>query len=181
MFRCMFRLMAIGALLAGGAYAFGYWDDPIDRVRAASAGIAADALADRAEGLGERAEALGERVGRKAEALADKVERNAEALADKVDREGIREAGSSVATTIGNQAERAGEALGEARLTAKIRAKMALDDTIEARRLNVDTAGTVVTVRGSVASASQRQRVLQLARETEGVTSVVDRIVVSEP
>jgi osmotically-inducible protein OsmY len=53
---------------------------------------------------------------------------------------------------------------------------MALDDSIEVRRLNVDTNGTVVTVRGSVDTRAQRERALQLARETDGVTSVVDRI-----
>jgi osmotically-inducible protein OsmY len=38
-----------------------------------------------------------------------------------------------------------------------------------------------VTLRGSVASGRERQRALQLARETEGVTSVVDRLEVNEP
>ena len=53
---------------------------------------------------------------------------------------------------------------------------MALDDTIEASRVNVDTDGTVVTLRGTVVTSTQHQRVLQLARETAGVTSVVDRV-----
>ena len=52
---------------------------------------------------------------------------------------------------------------------------MALDDTIDAVGVNVDTAGTVVTLRGTVANRkTQHQRVVQLARETAGVTSVVD-------
>ena len=70
----------------------------------------------------------------------------------------------------------AGEALDDGRLTAKIKSKMALDDTIEARHINVDTQNNVVTLRGSVRTEAERQRALQLARETRGVTSVVDQL-----
>jgi hyperosmotically inducible periplasmic protein len=147
--RCMFRLAMIGALLAGGAYLFGYrWDD-----------VAEGRLRD----AGARASSA------------------ASGLAENIDRERIREAGAGIARTVGAQAGRAETVLDAAKLTAKIKAKMALDDTIEARRINIDTVGTVVTLRGSVASTTQRQRVLQLARETEGVSSVVDRILVAEP
>jgi osmotically-inducible protein OsmY len=53
---------------------------------------------------------------------------------------------------------------------------MALDDTVKALDVNVDTSGSTVTVTGVVDSAAQRERVLQLARETAGVTTVVDRL-----
>lgn len=59
-----------------------------------------------------------------------------------------------------------------------IKAKMALDDAIEAARIDVDTAGGVVTLTGSVRSQAERERALRLARETDGVTSVVDRLTV---
>ncbi len=61
-------------------------------------------------------------------------------------------------------------------ITAKIKAKMALDDTVKALDVNVDTSGTTVTVTGTVATEAQKARVLQLARETEGVKQVVDRV-----
>ena len=64
----------------------------------------------------------------------------------------------------------------DAALTAKIKSKMALDDTISARYIDVDTRDSVVTLSGTVESESQRQRALQLARETEGVVSVVDHL-----
>ncbi len=73
-------------------------------------------------------------------------------------------------------AELAEKALSEAALTTKIRSKMALDDTIDASQINVDTSGTVVIVTGTVTTKAQRERILQLARETAGVTSVVDRV-----
>ena len=102
------------------------------------------------------------------------------AAGDAIDRERVREAGAEIAETLAQNADRAEALLEEAGLTAKITSKMALDDTIEARRLDVDTDGTVVTVRGSVDTQAQRARALQLARETNGVTQVVDRIEVRE-
>lgn len=96
-----------------------------------------------------------------------------------IDSERVREAGAEIADTLAGGADQAEAALVEARLTAKIKSKMVLDDTIPAGRLNVDTSGTVVTVRGSVDTPAQHRRALQLARETDGVTSVVDRISVT--
>jgi osmotically-inducible protein OsmY len=100
-------------------------------------------------------------------------------LAETFDRERLRDARAEVGEAIAGGADLAQAKLAEARLTAKITSKMALDDTIEASRLDVDTHGTAVTVSGSVDTDAQRQRALQLARETEGVTSVVDRIAVN--
>lgn len=66
------------------------------------------------------------------------------------------------------------ETLGEAGLTAKIKAKMTLDDLVKARTINVTTQGTTVTLTGTVQSKAERDRAVTLARETEGVTRVVD-------
>lgn len=93
---------------------------------------------------------------------------------DRVER--ARETGAAIGEKVATGAERAGEALGEARLTAKVKSKMALDDTLKGSDVTVHTEGTTVTVSGRVATAAQRQRVLELARETAGVTRVVDRL-----
>jgi osmotically-inducible protein OsmY len=71
--------------------------------------------------------------------------------------------------------------LGDGSLTAKIKAKMALDDTVKALDLNVDTVNGVVTVRGKVRTSSERERALTLARETNGVRQVIDRVTVTGP
>jgi hypothetical protein len=73
------------------------------------------------------------------------------------------------------------EAVGEGTLTAKIKSKMALDDYVKARAIDVDTAGSVVTLSGVVQSADERERAVRLARETEGVTQVIDRLEVKAP
>jgi hyperosmotically inducible protein len=97
---------------------------------------------------------------------------------EDIDRERIREAGSELASRIGDGAGRAEAVLDEARLTAKIKAKITLDDTLDGSRIDVDTEGAAVTLSGTVASPAQRDRALQLARETKGVTSVADRLLV---
>jgi hyperosmotically inducible protein len=74
------------------------------------------------------------------------------------------------------QAEKLGNRLSDSAVTAKIKSKMALDDHVNARAINVDTSASVVTLRGSVASKDQRDRALRLARETIGVAHVVDRL-----
>jgi osmotically-inducible protein OsmY len=73
-----------------------------------------------------------------------------------------------------------GGSLGERALTAKISSKMALDDHVNVRAIDVDTSGSVVTLTGQVASADERQRAVRLARETEGVTRVVDHLQVRQ-
>ena len=93
-----------------------------------------------------------------------------------IDQSRAREAGAEVGEKVAIGVNEAQRALTNASLTAKIKSKMALDDTVEARNINVDTSGSVVTLSGVVRSNAARARALQLARETEGVTSVVDRL-----
>jgi len=87
-----------------------------------------------------------------------------------------REVGADVGEKVAVGANRAERALSAASLTAKIKSKMTLDDTVDAARINVDTDGTIVTLTGTVKSQAEKTRALQLARETDGVTSVVDRL-----
>ena len=71
---------------------------------------------------------------------------------------------------------RAEEAVGEAAVTSKIKAKMALDDLVKASAIGVDTDGTVVTLTGTVASKDEERRALRIAAETAGVTKVVNHL-----
>ena len=92
--------------------------------------------------------------------------------AGRVDAQKGKEVGAKTAEA----ANRAGAILNEGALTAKIKSKMALDDLVRARSIDVTTSGQVVTLSGTVASEAERARALQLARETAGVTQVVDRL-----
>jgi hyperosmotically inducible periplasmic protein len=95
-----------------------------------------------------------------------------------IDTSRARETGAAIGERVAVGANQAEHALEDGALTAKIKSKMALDDSVKALDINVDTSGGVVTLRGAVHSEAERTRALQLARETKGVTSVNDRLVV---
>jgi hyperosmotically inducible protein len=76
-------------------------------------------------------------------------------------------------------AQRVDETLAEAALTGKIKAKIALDDTVKSTDVRVHSTNGIVTLSGTVNSAAQRDRILQLARETAGVTSVINEITIA--
>jgi hyperosmotically inducible protein len=54
--------------------------------------------------------------------------------------------------------------------------KMASDDTVKASEINVDTHNHVVTLNGTVGSNAERERAVMIARNTNGVNSVVDNL-----
>ena len=95
-----------------------------------------------------------------------------------VDTAKAREAGAKIGETVAVGAAKAQDVVSEGAITAKIKSKMALDDSIKALAIDVDTDGTVVTLSGTVRSEAERARALQLARETTGVTTVNDRLVI---
>jgi osmotically-inducible protein OsmY len=83
---------------------------------------------------------------------------------------------SAVATSGTLPAE--GAILDDATVTSRIQAKYFLDPTIKGRRIQVDTQGGIVTLRGEVASDNERAQALLLARTTEGAERVEDALTV---
>lgn len=83
---------------------------------------------------------------------------------------------SRAAAKAHDAASRVGGTMSGSALTAKIKSKMVLDDHVKARGIDVDTSGTIVTLTGMVRSTEERDRAVQLAQDTEGVTEVVDRL-----
>ena len=105
-------------------------------------------------------------------------EREAVATAGRSAAEQAKAAGAQISEKTAEAAKEAKLAIGDGALTGKIKAKMALDDSVKALNLNVDTTNAVVTVTGKARSNAERERALQLARETDGVRQVIDRIVI---
>jgi hyperosmotically inducible protein len=64
-------------------------------------------------------------------------------------------------------------------ITTAVKSKLAADDTVKAYQIDVDTREGVVTLTGTVPTAAARDRALELARTTDGVTRVEDRLTVS--
>jgi osmotically-inducible protein OsmY len=61
-------------------------------------------------------------------------------------------------------------------LTARVQSQLSSDAQINRASIEVTAKNGVVLLQGTVASAAAKQRALTLARSTDGVTQVVDRI-----
>lgn len=64
----------------------------------------------------------------------------------------------------------------DAGITTAVKSKLAVDDTVKAYQVDVDTHDKVVTLRGEVNSAAAETMALQIARDTDGVRDVIDEI-----
>jgi hyperosmotically inducible periplasmic protein len=93
-----------------------------------------------------------------------------------VDTQRARERAAQLGERAAEASEKAGAVVHDASMTTKIMAKMALDDLVKARTIDVTTDGPIVTLSGRVHSQAERERAVRIARETEGVKDVVDRL-----
>jgi len=95
-----------------------------------------------------------------------------------IDTTKARERGAELGEKTALAASKIEETLAEGAISAKIKTKMALDETVKARRIDVSTTHSTVTLSGTVESAAEHDRAVSLARETAGVTRVVDHLAV---
>ena len=68
--------------------------------------------------------------------------------------------------------------MDDAAITTAVRAKLAADGKVPAESIDVDTKAGVVTLKGTVKSEQEKQEVLQVARDTQGVVKVEDLLTV---
>lgn len=110
----------------------------------------------------------GREAARDADAKTDDAQRKAD---DKTD-EAQRRAGDAT--------DRAGDITSDAALTTKVKSKFLADDDVSGLRIDVDSKDGVVTLTGNVRTAAEKTKALSLAKNTEGVKSVVDKLKVSK-
>lgn len=77
-------------------------------------------------------------------------------------------------------AREAGAAITDGAITAAVKSRLMADAAADAARINVDTKDHVVTLTGTVASASEKAQAVSAARATSGVREVRDQLVVQE-
>jgi hyperosmotically inducible periplasmic protein len=98
----------------------------------------------------------------------------------------IREAGEEAKASakqagkdIAEAAERAAKGkIADAALTASVKARLIADTDVKGVSIDVDTVDGRVTLRGTAKTAAQKDEAERIARATEGVISVDNRIVV---
>ena len=75
--------------------------------------------------------------------------------------------------------ETIGESLDDAWIHSKIVAKLVADSQVPERKVNVDVKNNLVTLRGTVESASEKAEAERIAKDTDGVKSVINRLKVA--
>jgi osmotically-inducible protein OsmY len=137
-------------------------------------------------GIDDSARAGAAEAGRTADARIDEAQKKAGAAADRtggaVATAGERagDAAAKAGDRIGDAANKTGDAAADATLTAKVKSKFLADSKIAGMKIDVDTTDSVVTLTGTVGSALEKQHAVAVARETDGVKSVVDRLKVGK-
>ena len=67
----------------------------------------------------------------------------------------------------------------DASITAQVKSRLGVDETTKASQIDVTTANQVVTLTGNVDSAAAKSKAVELARATDGVSDVVDKLAVT--
>jgi hyperosmotically inducible periplasmic protein len=65
-------------------------------------------------------------------------------------------------------------------ITTTVKNRLAADPTTSAAKVNVDTSNGVVTLSGSVPTAAEKSEAERIARNTQGVTQVVNNLAVEQ-
>jgi hypothetical protein len=66
----------------------------------------------------------------------------------------------------------------DAGITTAVKSRLAADDTVKAYQMDVDTTNHVVTLKGDVNTSVAKERAVEIARNTSGVSDVIDQLTV---
>ena len=62
----------------------------------------------------------------------------------------------------------------------KVKANLTADESVKAARIDVAVQKKVVTLSGAVDTSAVKERAVEVARKTDGVSEVVDRLTIKE-
>ena len=93
-------------------------------------------------------------------------------------RETARPAAPPIAAQAERQIEKAGAALDDATITAKIKTALLAEPGVKGMAIDVDTSNNIVSLNGAVASDAAKTRAAEIARKVEGVKEVRNNLTV---
>jgi len=105
--------------------------------------------------------------------VKDKAKEIAEQTKDKT-----KEIAGEVADKSKQALSATGEAISDGWITTKIKAKFADEKLLDNSKITVATDNRVVTLKGNVGSSAAKMRATAIASGTEGVSRVLDELVV---
>jgi len=83
-----------------------------------------------------------------------------------------------VSGAVSEAAGKLAEKVDDATITTVVKTKLIGDSQVAARKIDVDTKDGVVTLKGTVTSETERDKAIQIARDTKGVQRVDDQLTV---
>jgi len=89
---------------------------------------------------------------------------------------GAREEAKEVAQETREAAREAGAVVADAAVTSAVKTKFLADAAVSGLKIDVDTKAGIVTLNGMVATQAEAERAADLARDTNGVKSVVNNL-----
>ena len=140
--------------------------DPLRKIALLTAVAAAVGLAacsrDDTQTAGERVDTTVASAERKVENAGDRISAGASEM-----KQDAKQA-----------ADKMGNAVEDAAITAAVNAKLAGDSQLSALRIDVDTVGGRVALKGTAPNAAAKDRATQLARGVDGVADVDNQLTV---
>jgi hyperosmotically inducible protein len=109
-----------------------------------------------------------------AENLGERTKQGAENLGEKT-KEGARKVGETTKDAV----SKTGEVITDGWITSRVHERFVGEDLLKGSDINVDTNDHVVTLKGTVMSAAGRGKAVEIAKGTEGVHQVIDRLMVA--
>jgi len=90
--------------------------------------------------------------------------------------DGSKSSGSSSGGTSSSTSDQIKQDAKDATLTTKVKSALAADVGLSTLKIDVDSAGTTVTLKGTVDSADKKQRAEEVARKVDGVATVRNQL-----
>jgi osmotically-inducible protein OsmY len=90
--------------------------------------------------------------------------------------DGSKTSGSSSGGTSGSVTSDIKQDAKDATLTTKVKSALAADVGLSTLKIDVDSAGSTVTLKGTVDSADKKQRAEEVARKVDGVATVRNQL-----
>jgi hyperosmotically inducible periplasmic protein len=151
----------------------------IDGVATVVNELEVNANADRSK-IDRAAEKTKEGANKAIDATAKGAEKTKEGAEKGVTESGkaVGKAAKKTGEAIGTAGEKVGDASNNAAVTTRVKTAFGKDSLIKETSINVDTKDGVVTLRGTVPSAAAKTKAEEIATSTEGVTRVVNELVV---
>jgi len=100
------------------------------------------------------------------------------ACASDGNKSGTSSSGTSGSGTSGSVTSDISQASKDSWLTTKVKSALAADVGLSTLKIDVDSAGNTVTLKGTVDSADKKQRAEEVARKVEGVATVRNQLAV---